>query len=129
MGYKKIKLKIEYNSQCVDRTIVEQTPFGHGVISPVVSDDYWLFRVPLFENQALLAFPKCFTMGIGFAQEEVEQNVNLPYECGIETILKYLKRNKKYEDISDAKIREAIKMLKALCKRFLQENPKYFDRE
>jgi len=39
------------------------------MFTPPVGEDYWLFRVKLFKDQAIIGFPKFGTIGIGFAIE------------------------------------------------------------
>lgn len=89
----------------------------HLMITPLVDEDYWLFRVKLYKDQALLAFPKFMTFGIGFAKEE-DRNTNLPYQADKEEIYEHIKHNKKYDEISKEEIIEAIKMLQEACKEY-----------
>jgi len=85
------------------------------MITPPINEKYWLFRVKLFKDQSLIAFPKFLTLGIGFAQEE-DWNTNLPYTCDTEKIFNHIKRNKKYKEIPDTNCIEAIKLLQTTCK-------------
>ena len=67
---------------------------GGGIaITPAIGEDYWAYRVRLSEAQAIVGFPKFFTVGIGFAQEE-DWNTNLPYTCGTEEIYDHIAHNK-----------------------------------
>lgn len=87
------------------------------MMTPPLDEDYWLFRVKLYKDQALLAFPKFTTFGIGFAQEE-NWNTNLPYQVDTEIIYDHIKHNKKYDEISKEEIIQAIKMLQEACKEY-----------
>lgn len=81
------------------------------MITPPLDEDYWLLRVKLHEDQAILGFPKFGTIGIGFAQEE-DWNTNLPYTQDAEHIYNHIKHNKKYDEITDEQCLEAIKMIR-----------------
>ncbi len=70
------------------------------MITPPVGQDYWLFRVKLFKDQAIVAFPKFGTIGIGFAIEETDWNTNLPYTVSPEQIYDHIRENKKYDEIT-----------------------------
>jgi hypothetical protein len=83
---------------------------GPAVLTPLVDDDYWSYRVRLSDKQALLGFPKFGTVGIGFASEE-DWNTNLPYQCGTEEIFRHIAHNKGDDAISDDDVREAIRMI------------------
>ena len=63
-----------------------------GLLSPMVDEDYWAYRVRLSEGQAILGFPKYGTVGIGFAVEE-DWNTNLPYTCAAQEIYDHIKHN------------------------------------
>lgn len=86
-------------------------------ITPPINEDYWVFRVKLYENQSIVAFPKFFTMGIGFAQEE-NWNTNLPYSSSAEEIYKHINVNKKYKEITKESCIEAINLIKNACEKF-----------
>lgn len=86
---------------------------GPGVavsITPPLNEDYWMFRVKLFEDQAILGFPKHNTIGIGFAQEE-DWNTNFPYTVDATLTYEHIKHNKKYDEITDEQCIEAIKAI------------------
>ena len=59
----------------------------------MVGDDYGddrpMLFVPLGDDQALRAFPKFGTWGIGF-EEEVSVNTNLPWKCESQQILDHI---------------------------------------
>ncbi len=93
------------------------TPNG-GIISVTtnISEDYWVFRVKLYKDQAILTFPKFFQMGVGFAQEK-KWNKNSPSSFTAERIYKHIKANKKYRAITEAQCIEAINLIKEACKK------------
>jgi hypothetical protein len=91
---------------------LDQSVKGAGIaITPPINETYWLCRVNLFKDQSILAFPKFFTIGIGFAQEE-DWNTNLPYSCTAEEIADHIGHNRKYQEITDEQIIEAINLIK-----------------
>jgi hypothetical protein len=85
---------------------------GNVAITPPINETYWLYRVHLFEDQYLLAFPKFWTVGIGFAQEE-DWNTNLPASCDAAQIMEHIKHNRKYDQITDEMIVDGIKALQS----------------
>lgn len=105
-------MKIEINEQFIPQNITIQVGKHEFMFSPLVEEDYYLFRVHLFKDQYLLAFPKFGTIGIGFAQEE-DWNCNLPYTCEAEEIYKHIKHNKEYKEIKKCEVIHAIELLQA----------------
>ncbi len=89
------------------------------MITPSLDEDYWLFRVKLYEDQAMLGFPKFNTIGIGFAQEE-DWNTNLPYTCPPEQIYSHIEHNKQYEQITSEQCLEAIRLIQEVAKQLAQ---------
>ncbi len=83
---------------------------GPFIFTPPLNEDYWLFRVKLFKDQAMLAFPKFGTIGIGFAQED-DWNTNLPYTRNAEVIYDHIKHNKAHDEITDEECLEAIRLI------------------
>jgi hypothetical protein len=107
------KLTLEYNPEYVpDLTVVANV--GHCTIlaTPPIDDDYWIMRVPVSENQAIVTFPKFCTYGIGF-QHEDDWNTNLPYRCDAEEIYNHIRHNKGDKRITKAKCLDAIRLLQA----------------
>lgn len=81
-------------------------------MTPKLDEDYWAFRVKLGDTgQAVIGFPKFFTIGIGFAKEEEDWNTNLPYICDTDEILRHIMVNKGDESISDEDVRQAIVLI------------------
>ena len=110
-------MKLEVNEKIVDETPILKGGSHYIMMTPALGEDYWAFKVKLYRNQALLAFPKFGTIGIGFAQEE-DWNTNLPYTSPTEKIYNHIKHNKKYKQITKAQCIKAIKMLQKVAKEF-----------
>lgn len=81
-------------------------------ITPAIGEDFWAFRVKLSDTQAILGFPKFFTIGIGFAQES-NWNTNLPYTCDAEKIFGHIEENKGDDNIPDSDCLKAIRLIQA----------------
>jgi len=73
--------------------IVESGDSTVMMFGPSVGDDAWAYRVQLTDDQAVLGFPKFFTIGIGFAVE-TDENTNLPYTSDAEDIAKHIWHNR-----------------------------------
>lgn len=99
------------------------------MVTPSVSPEYFVFRVRLSDDQAILGFEKFGTVGIGFASEE-DWNTNLPYTCAAEQIFGHIKHNKGDAAIDDETVLEAIAMVQAAAHRFKGTSPDpTFERE
>lgn len=59
----------------VKETVNKTRRIANVSLAPMVDEDYWIFRVPLSENQAVVGFQKFGTVGIGF-QHEIDWNTN-----------------------------------------------------
>ncbi len=104
------ELQLERRGE-LDLTAKLQAPDGTGVmIAPPVDETYWAYRVRLSDRQAILGFPKFFTIGIGFAVED-DWNTNLPYSASAEAIFGHIARNKGDDAISDADCIAAIRLV------------------
>lgn len=102
---------IEVNERFREVNTTIATATGGAIsITPPIESSYFIARVPLFKDQAIQIFPKFFTIGCGFAQEE-DWNTNLPLSTDANTIFNHIKHNKKYEEISDQQCIDAIKEL------------------
>ena len=108
-------MQVEINANFVKANDSMQIDSTLLVITPPLNEDYWLFRVKLFEDQAIVGFPKFGTIGIGFAQEE-DWNTNLPYTCNTQQIYDHIKHNKQYEQITDEQGLEAIRLIQEAIK-------------
>lgn len=106
-----MKLQIEINSKAVK----EDTNFGNDktmvMITPAIDEDYWLLRVSVSEKQAVVCFPKFFTIGCGFQVEE-DWNTNLPISCPTDEIFNHIKHNKGDKRIKNDDCRKAIDLLR-----------------
>ena len=107
---KKRKLKLEINQKLVRSNDTFKVGGGTIMMTPSIDEDYWTVRVPLTKTQAIVGFPKFFTIGIGFAQE-VDWNTNLPYQSEAEEIYNHIEHNKKFKTISKEDCIKAIKMI------------------
>lgn len=108
-------MKVEINSKFLEANtefIVNDTLVS---VTPPLDGDYWLFRVRLSDKQAIVGFPKFFTIGIGFQVEE-DWNTNLPYQCEAEEIYNHIKHNKGDKRIAKQKCIEAIKAIQEQAK-------------
>jgi hypothetical protein len=95
-----------------------ETPnFGGLMLTPRLSEDYWAYRVLLSESQAIVGFPKFFTIGIGFAVEDEDWNTNLPYTCGAVEIYEHIEENKGDDSISREDCIRAIEMVQEAARR------------
>ena len=86
--------------------------------TPPINEKYWLFRVKLYKDQAIIGFPKFGTIGIGFAIEDADWNTNLPFSYSAKVIYDHISENKKYEEISQNDALQAINLIKEMCKTF-----------
>lgn len=90
-----------------------RTPvIGGAMITPPIEPEYWKYRVKLGETQAIVAFPKFGTIGIGFAEEE-DWNTNLPWSSPAQEIFDHIRHNKGDDSISDEDCVAAIKLIQA----------------
>lgn len=85
---------------------------GIAMLTPPISEDYWAYRVRVADGQAIVGFPKFFTIGIGFAVEE-DWNTNLPYTCTAEEIWEHIADNAGNEAITREIGIEAIRLIQA----------------
>lgn len=83
---------------------------GAVLLTPMVDDDYWAYRVQVSPTQAIVAFPKFSTIGVGFAVEE-DWNTNLPYTVGAERIWEHIEHNKGDESVPDERCLAALRMV------------------
>ena len=107
-----MKLVLEQNAKALAEPIIAG---GRVLMTPPLDEDFWLFRVKVGKGQAVVAFPKFTTLGIGFAKEE-NWNTNLPYTCDTEEIYAHIACNKGDGRIPKARCIEAIAMLQEAVK-------------
>ena len=109
-----MELKLEAKIQ-PDKTPMLTAAGKKVMITPAIGEDYWLARVAVSDKQAVIAFPKFFTIGIGFQNEE-DWNTNLPYSSDARAIYSHIAHNKGDDSIPDERCIRAIEMLQAYAK-------------
>lgn len=117
-------LQVEVNENFVKS---KDTLAGGSILitPPTLGEDYWLLRVKVSEKQAIVAFPKFGTIGIGFQVEE-DWNTNLPYLCCAKEIFEHIKHNKGDDTVLDDDCIKAICLLQtAIYKLALNQEDKY----
>jgi len=120
-------MELEFNGKFENLLKVQEgyeaSIYGHGIgykTPPVGEDYYWVFRVKLSPKQAIIAFPKFNTFGVGFQKEtEMGWNTNSPYYLDAEKIYNHIKENNR--NIKKSDCIEAIRMIQAACKNFDSE--------
>lgn len=105
------KLTLEVNSDLNVGNDTFKCGAGVVMITPDISEKYWLLRVKLNKKgQAIIGFPKFTLIGVGFAQE-TDWNSNLPSTCEAEKIYNHIRHNKGSKSIQRADCLAAIKMI------------------
>lgn len=89
----------------------ETASIGSVMLTPGINEDYWAWRVKVSERQAIVAFPKFTTVGIGFQIESEDWNTNLPYTVPAEQIYEHIAVNKGDDTITRETCIEAIRMI------------------
>lgn len=103
-------MQVEINPKFTDKQLALSDGNTTMVLTPPIGGDYWLLRVPLSDTQAIVAFPKFFTIGVGFQREE-DWNTNLPYTVTAEEIFNHISHNKSDDSITDADCITAIRLI------------------
>lgn len=89
-----------------------RTPIIGGLaLTPRLGNDYWSHRVRLTDQQAIVAFPKFSSTGIGFAVEAEDWNCNLPWRCDADEIYDHIEPNKGDDTISREDCVAAIRLI------------------
>lgn len=88
---------------------------GPLMMTPAINEDYWAYRVRLTDQQAIVAFPKFLTLGIGFAIED-DWNTNFPYTCDATEIYEHIADNKGDDAITREQCIEAIQLIQDAIK-------------
>lgn len=89
----------------------ETAILGPAILAPVVDEDYWEYRVRFpGTDQAVVGFPKFFTIGIGFAKED-DWNTNLPYTCDTDKIVNHIWHNHGDDSITREMVAEAVSLI------------------
>jgi len=111
-------MELEINSNCKDAKPLETTT-AMIMITPPIDKDYWIFRVAVSENQAIIGFEKFSTIGIGF-QHEKDWNTNLPYQGTAQEIFDHISCNKGDDSISKETCIEAIQMIQDAAAKYME---------
>jgi hypothetical protein len=119
-------MELQINASCEDPTVSNLAGTGV-IITPPINENYWLFRVPVSDKQAIVGFPKFNTIGIGF-QFEDDWNTNLPYSCGAQEIFDHISHNKGDDSISDQSCVEAIQLVKDAATKYKEMTNKEINR-
>ena len=118
MSTRQTKLLLEISPDLIkDKTVKMKIDKYQIFATPPIGKNYWLYRVKLHNDQAIIGFPKFNQVGIGFAQEE-DWNTNLPSRCEAKEIFEHIKINKKYDEIDDQDCIKAIEIIKEAVERF-----------
>lgn len=108
----------------INQALIEDPSQGNAImITPPIGEDYWIFRVNVYKDQYVQAFPKFGTIGIGFSKEE-DWNCNLPYTQDAERIAEHIWHNRLYKKITKKALILGIKILQFHCEE-LDNNPRY----
>lgn len=111
------ELKLEIRAQQNLTQVFTADGTGAAVMTtPPLDEDYWAYRVRLTDRQAIVGFPKFTTIGIGFAREDDDWNLNLPYSTA-EQIYKHIRRNQGDETITEADCVAAIALIQQAVRR------------
>ena len=113
---KEKELTVEINKDFVEEN-TEIPVMGRTVlITPPLNDEYWVLRVPVSDDQAIVTFPKFLQWGIGFQHEEEDWNCNLPSRCSARMIFDHISHNKGDDSIPDRLCIKAIELIQKTIK-------------
>jgi hypothetical protein len=122
------KLVVEYKEGFQPSNDTIKTNGGIIMFTPDIDKDYYIMKVNLYKDQALVAFPKFGLIGVGFALES-DWNTNLPYQTDTERLYNWIKRNKKYRAITKQTCLEGLKLLQDACKNYEKEQKEKAEKE
>jgi len=88
-------LQVEVNAVEVKDAPLRTLSGGIVFVTPPLDDTFWLARVVVSKDQAVVAFPKFGQIGIGFQHEDKDWNTNLPYTCYAEKIYNHIRINRR----------------------------------
>ena len=117
-------MKLEINENFVKGS--DEIDLGNTkmLITPPINEDYWILRVKLYKDQAIVSFPKfSVCMGVGFAREK-DWNCNLPANCSAERIYGHIKHNKKYKEITKKMCIKALNLLLPTARKLQEKRQK-----
>lgn len=92
-----------------------------GMVTPNITEDYWMMRVPVSRKQAVVCFEKFGTIGIGFQVEDADWNTNDSWIFDAEEIYDHIKVNKGQKHITRQKCVSAIKLLQGCIAAYLEK--------
>ena len=115
-----MKLELEFRNEFKKATDGFKMGKIQIMMTPPIDEKYWVFRIKLHKDQAVVAFPKFGLMGIGFAQES-NWNTNLPSCDSTKSIVDHIWENRKYPQVTYAILTKAVKMLQKASK-YYKEN-------
>lgn len=101
---------IEVNTSAIEDRPPLQIGSQRVMVTPPITESFWLWRVRLTDRQAVVAFPKFGTIGIGF-QHEFDWNCNLPYTCTASEIADHIWHNRSDGSITMDMVVQAIEEL------------------
>lgn len=104
-----MKLQLQINSKAIKDDSRALAPTGI-MVTPAIDENFWLYRVPVSDEQAIIGFPKFSVIGIGF-QHEKDWNTNLPSGGEAQEIYDHIKHNKGDAKIPRARCIDAIRLI------------------
>lgn len=104
-----MKLELQINPKAIKDNSINSEHSGV-MITPPIDEDFWFYKVPVSDKQAVVGFPKFGVIGIGF-QHELDWNRNLPSTAPSETIYEHIEPNKDDDSIPRDRCIEAIRMI------------------
>lgn len=112
-------MELEINGRFVEANTNFKVGEVIATITPPLDEDYWLFRVAVSKQQAVVGFPKFSTIGIGFQYEE-DWNTNLPYQCDTEEIYEHIEHNRGDPRISKEVCIRAIGLIQEAATEYMR---------
>lgn len=89
-----MEMQVEVNGNVVKDNDPIKLPGGVvALVTPPLDGNFWIARVPVKDDQAVVAFPKFGQIGIGFQYEDVDWNRNLPATVKSGEIFDHIKAN------------------------------------
>ena len=112
------ELKLEVRKNFIKDHMTEVLASRGILITTPTNEDFWLFKVPLSNGQAVVGFPKFRTIGIGFLKEEYDWNCNFPYTTDAKETYEHIKDNRRPAKERKPTIIKAIKMIQEACEKY-----------
>jgi hypothetical protein len=108
------RLHVEVNRDFAEAETAIRAGNSTVMVTPPLDEEYFIARVVMHRDQAIVVFPKFGVIGCGFAKEK-DWNTNLPITCDAAEIWRHIKHNRKYRSITDKRGLLAITMLQNWC--------------